>query len=258
MVEPQFKKGFIPLSDSIRRAVDAAYAKIGLEGSKPPEGMDFPTGAALALSLGYPCEEIQKLPPGPLESFVGAAPLVAEILATGPSGLVADCGCGSGVDSLILALSGHSTISMDAQPEMLARLARSLEVLGLTHMVHPLLARLPHLPLSDGSAGWLLLNGVANLIPERRVLMDEAARVLAPGGKLRIADVIALEPLPEEIRRDAHSWAWCVGGAATSEEWLAHLADAGFTDLALDIAETFPPLARGVIRATRKHPPTTG
>lgn len=241
------------MKEDIRRAVEWAYAQIGEKGSAPPRGLDFDTGARLALTLGYPEEVLMAMSARALDGFVGAAPLPAEVIASGSRGLVIDCGAGAGVDSIWLAMSGYPVVSLDSGAAMLGRLSKAAGFMKprLKADIYPVLARLPEIPAASRSAEWVLFNGVANLVPERGMLLDEVFRVLKPGGRLLAADVIALEELGEEVAASPEAWAFCVGGAETAERWLERLRTAGFCDCEVSMLEEFPPLGRGVVRAVK-------
>lgn len=241
------------VNEEIRRAVEWAYAQIGEKGSAPPKGMNFDTGARLALTLGYPEDILMKMSARALDSFVGAAPLPAEVIGSGEGGLVLDCGAGAGVDAFWLAASGLPVLALDSGAAMIGRLTRAARFMApeLKAPVHPILARLPYLPVADGAASWALFNGVANLVPERDELLREVFRALKPGGRLLVADIIALEEIGDEIVASPEAWAWCVGGAETADTWLARLGEAGFGECEVTLLETFAPLARGVIRAVK-------
>jgi SAM-dependent methyltransferase len=134
--------------------------------------------------------------------------------------------------------------------EMLSRLARAARAArGLRAQILPLRAWLPEIPLADGFASAAILNGVANIIPRRDRLLAELFRVLLPGGRLFIADVLRLGEVDVSMREDPDAWAFCVAGAGSPDEWRDALLLAGFRDIEVEIAETFPPLARGVLRA---------
>ncbi len=241
------------MEEDIRKAIEEAYSTIGRKGSRPPDRMDFATGAGFARELGYPGGLLDRLSADALDGFVGAAPLPAEVLAGYRGGLVVDCGAGAGVDALWLASEGASVVALEANRDMMARLKRALTSAGgeAVRRVGAVRARLPQMPLATDSAEWVLMNGFANLIPDKGGLASEGARVLAPGGKLLIADVIALETVDEAIRSDPDAWAWCVGGALTADQWIKVLGEAGFAGVEVEVIERFAPLARGVVRAHR-------
>jgi SAM-dependent methyltransferase len=212
--------------------------------------MGFPTGAALARELGYPDAAVRAAPAALLDAFVGASALAPRVLAQGcPGEVVVDLGCGAGLDAWVLARNGYRVAALDASAAMLSRLA------GLGDFAPPGLrtvrAELPHLPIRDGTADWVLLNGVANLIADRGALWRAVCRVLAPGGRLLAADLVALGPVPAELRAMPEAWAWCLGGAPEASRWAGELEDAGLEAPRVAILEEFPPFARAVAEARR-------
>ena len=93
------------------------------------------------------------------------------------------------------------------------------------------LGEIEHLPIADGAVDVILSNCVINLSPDKPAVFAEAFRVLAPGGRLAISDIVATAPLPEEVRNNVELHVGCVAGAATIDELQAMLADAGFTEI---------------------------
>ncbi|MBI5018539.1 MAG: methyltransferase domain-containing protein [Deltaproteobacteria bacterium] len=232
----------------IRDAVSGVYEAVGRGGSRAPGGLGVHTGGELARMLGYHSEELATQPSQVLDAFVGAAALANEV--TGPPGpWVLDLGCGAGVDGLVLAARGHRVAALDASGTMLRLASRQWTDRRLS-----VRALLPTLPFRSGFAGWALLNGVANLIPDRAGLLREVARSLAPGGTLLVADLIEIGPIPPELRSLPEAWAWCVGGATTVETWTDDLAGAGFPAPQVVVAEEFPPLARALLRVRKRGP----
>lgn len=233
-----------------RAAIAQVYDTVGAAGSRPPDGLGFPTGAALARELGYPEAAVSAAPPSLLDAFVGASALAPRVQAEGrPGELVLDLGCGAGLDAWLLARAGYRVAALDASAAMLSRLAG----LGasMPRGLVTVRAELPDLPLRDRAADWVLLNGVANLIPDRRTLWREVFRVLAPGGRLLAADLVALGPVPAELRELPEAWAWCLGGAPEAPRWADELAGAGLCAPKVSIREEFPPFARAVAEARR-------
>lgn len=234
----------MPLSPrDLREAVAGVYDAVARSGSRPPQGLGFATGRDLAVALGYPPEPLADLPSAALAAFVGAGAL-AEAVDGRPGEVVLDLGCGAGVDGLLLAARGYRVLALDASLPMLrlaGRAPRRLAVRGA----------LPDLPVRDACARWALLNGVANLVPDRTRLLAEIHRALAPGGTLVVADLLQTGPIPSEVRDLPEAWAWCVAGATTGDQWRRDLADAGFEAVELSVGEEFPPLARALIAARR-------
>lgn len=241
------------MKEEIKKAIESAYATIGLRGSSPPPGMDFPTGARLAFTLGYPEKMLMDISCKALDAFVGAAPLPRYVLGSGQRGLVVDCGAGSGLDALWLSMEGFPVVAIDSSREMVERLNRALVFMKpeLKAPVMQVQASLPEIPLADSTASFVCFNGVANLVMEREILLSEALRILKPGGRLLIADILALEPVEEEIRTDPDAWAFCVGGAEEPETWERRLGEAGFSGFQCELIEEAPSLGRGVITALK-------
>jgi len=236
------------VQDLIREEIRAVYDAVGRSGSVAPQGLGVATGRKLARILGYRDEDLAQAPLPVLEAFVGAAAL-AEAVTGRPPEWVLDLGCGAGLDSWILTRRGYRVLGLDASAPLLQRLApeRGAGPPG------PARARafLPAIPVRAATAGWALLNGVANLVPERAALLQELRRVLRPGGTLLVADLVAIGDVPPELRRLPEAWAWCLGGASRLGEWEAGLADAGFAEVRVTLLEEIPPFARALIRARR-------
>lgn len=227
----------------IRDAVFGVYEAVGRGGSQAPPGLGVSTGAVLARALGYRDEQLAALPFRVLDAFVGAAALAQEV--TGPtSQWVLDLGCGAGVDGLLLCARGFRVIALDASAAMLALAPPKPSRLAAR-------AALPHLPVATGRAGWALLNGVANLVPDRTALLREVSRALAPEGTLLVADLLQIGPIPPEVRALPEAWAWCVAGASSAEAWQTDLTHAGFEEPCITVLEEFHPLARAVVRARK-------
>ncbi len=231
---------------SLSNLVQEVYDAVGRSGSRAPAGLSLATGRELALRFGYESGPLSALPPAAAEAFVGAAALEPRVRGSAGE-LVADLGCGAGVDACLLARRGFRVLALDASAPMLSRLDASG---GEPGALLPLRARLPAIPLRDGAASWALLNGVANLVPDRASLLAEVRRILRPGGTLLAADLLEHGEIPADVRRLPEAWAWCVGGATGPDEWRTELEAAGFSDVVIEILETFPPLARGTIQAT--------
>ncbi|GAB4260023.1 MAG: arsenite methyltransferase [Deferrisomatales bacterium] len=234
--------------ERIAERIREVYDRVGRQGSRAPGELAVPTGPALARQLGYGEGDLAALPPGVLGAFVGAAALAPRVKGARGDWVV-DVGCGAGVDSLLLAGRGLRVVGLDASGSMLGRLAEGAR--SVRAAAFPVRAAAPHLPLGDRCASWVLLNGVANLIADREALLGEVARVLRPGGRLLVADLVAVGEIPPEVRRLPEAWAWCLGGATSPARWRAELARRGFGRIRIDLLEEIPPFARAVIEAER-------
>ena len=167
----------------------------------------FPIGPDSAKAVGYPEEMVDSFPPEVTEAFAG----VGNPFSLGsiqPGETVLDVGCGSGLDALIAAqLVGPTgcVIGFDMVPEMIQKARTNVEAQGAKQvLVFRGLAE--DLPLADGLCDVVISNGVINLLPHKTRLLSEIHRVLKPGGRLMVADMILLKPLPPEALQDPDLW----------------------------------------------------
>lgn len=150
-----------------------------------------------------------------------------------PGEVVLDLGSGAGGDVLISARRvspGGRAIGLDMTPEMLDLARRNAEAAGVDN-VDFLQGYLEDVPLPDDSVDVVISNCVINLAADKCVVLAEAARVLRPGGRFAVSDVIADEDMDEATRADMAQWTGCIAGALTEREFRAALEGAGFTDV---------------------------
>ena len=167
----------------------------------------FPTGRTWAQELSYPEPELSRVPDATVESFAG----VANHWALGriePGEVVLDLGCGAGTDLLIAAqMTGPQgrVIGIDMTASMLGRVRESAEAMSVDNVeLHESL--IEELPLGDASVDVVISNGVIDLVPDKDAVLDEIDRVLRPGGRLQIADVIIHEEVSEDARKRIDLW----------------------------------------------------
>jgi ubiquinone/menaquinone biosynthesis C-methylase UbiE len=149
---------------------------------------------------------------------------------------VLDLGSGGGFDCFLASKSVGDTgkvIGVDMTPEMIS-LARNNAAKGAYKNTEFRLGEIEHLPVADASIDVIISNCVINLSPEKEQVFEEAFRVLKPGGKLAISDVVSSVDLPEEIKNDVLLYAGCVGGASTVEKIESILDKSGFTDIKIE------------------------
>jgi arsenite methyltransferase len=187
----------------LKTEIKKTYASVSEE-----TGRDFifPTGRSWAEDLEYP-PELANVPDAAVESFAGVAnPWQLGRLALGER--VLDLGSGAGTDSLIAAQmvgpEGHVT-GIDMTPQMLAKARAAATELG-TGNVEFIEAEAEQLPFPDASFDVVISNGVIDLIPDKDAVFSELFRVLAPGGRMQIADVTIQNPVSEEGRRNIDLW----------------------------------------------------
>jgi len=189
--------------DLLKSEIRNTYARVSQE---PERDFIFPTGRAWAQDLGYP-PELANVPEAAVESFAGVAnPWELGRLSAGER--VLDLGCGAGSDSLVAAqMVGPegSVTGIDMTPEMLAKARRAATEMGAAN-VEFVEGEIELLPFADESVDVVISNGVIDLIPDKDAVFAELFRVLAPGGRIQIADVTIQNPVSEEGRRDIDLW----------------------------------------------------
>ncbi|MCH7903599.1 MAG: arsenite methyltransferase [Armatimonadetes bacterium] len=212
--------------DKIRRNVREDYANIATDGGAccdssccSPDGMGYtaddrasvPDGADLGLGCGNP-QAIASLKPGET---------------------VIDLGSGGGFDCFLAARAVGETgrvIGVDMTPEMVSK-ARENAVRAEANNVEFRLGEIENLPVADDTADVVMSNCVINLSPDKSRVFDEALRVLKPGGRLAIYDLIAIAPLPKELKDDRRLYSACIAGAINREQIEGLLSQSGFTQI---------------------------
>lgn len=200
----------------------------------PEREFHFPTGRRACSFVGYPAEQLDRLPATAVESFAGVGyPFAAGVIRAGDT--VLDIGSGSGTDALIAAdLVGPDgrVIGLDMTMAMREKLRANATAAGVGNL-DVLEGNAEAIPLPDASVDVVTSNGVLNLIPDKPRAIREIARVLRPGGRLQLADIV-VETLPSEACR-AHPelWAECIVGATTAERYVLEFEGAGLGDVAV-------------------------
>jgi SAM-dependent methyltransferase len=222
--------------EAVRESVRLNYGKIAVE-SGSCCGPSCCTGVAgsPADKLGYSAEDTQNVPEGSNLGLGCGNPLAIASLRPGQT--VLDLGSGAGFDCFLAAkaveLSGK-VIGVDMTAEMLAKARRNAESGGYEN-VEFRLGEIEHLPVANATVDVIISNCVINLSPDKRSVVEEAFRVLKPGGRLAISDIVATRELPDAIRNDLALYSGCVAGATPIHDLRKLLANAGFRDV--NIAE---------------------
>ncbi|QFG04277.1 arsenite methyltransferase [Tepidiforma bonchosmolovskayae] len=163
------------------------------------------------------------------------------IAALEPGQVVLDLGSGGGIDCFLAAkMVGPAgrVIGVDMTPEMIRLARKNAEKVGASN-VEFRLGEIENLPVADESVDVIISNCVINLSPDKPRVFREAFRVLKPGGRLQVSDIVWTRPVPEEIRSDMEKWAGCIAGALLESEYLDHIRAAGFVDVA-SVATEYP------------------
>jgi len=216
-------------NDTVRADVRKQYAAIARAGRSCCD-TSCCSEPSLA-DMGYRTDEIAGLPDGMLAGLGCGSPVGLAALASGET--VVDLGSGGGLDALLASRAvGPSgrVIGVDMTPEMLERARTAAAKAGLRN-VEFRQGLIEALPIADASVDAIVSNCVVNLAPDKAAVFRDAFRVLKPGGRLIVSDIVARGELPPEIRNDAAQWASCVGGAIDESEYLDAIRAAGFSEV---------------------------
>ncbi len=191
-------------AEQLRAGISAKYEEVA---RTPEKGFHFHTGTPLAAMLGYDEDVVAWLPAGTVDSFAGTGnPFSLGDLREGET--VLDIGCGAGMDTLIAARQvgpDGRVIAVDMTPAMLAKAERGAADLGLDNIdFREGLAE--SLPADDGAIDVVISNGVINLCPDKVRTMREVHRVLRPGGRFQIADILVHKEVPQGAKDDIELW----------------------------------------------------
>ena len=224
--------------DEIRRAVREQYASVANEtddGCCAPGCCGPAPGASL--SLGYASEDLAAVPEGANMGLGCGNPQAIAALREGET--VLDLGAGGGFDCFLAAKQvgpNGLVIGVDMTPDMVSKARANAKKVG-TSNVDFRLGEIEHLPVGDNAIDVILSNCVINLSPDKRAVFSDAFRVLKPGGRLAISDVVATDELPQAIRDSLTAMTGCVAGSATVATIEELLVDAGFQDIQIRVQE---------------------
>jgi arsenite methyltransferase len=226
-------------NDDIRQRVLDSYTRVaeasdGGGGGETANCCGVSDDAAintLISTLGYSSADLASVPEG-ADMGLGCGNPRA-IASLRPGEVVVDLGSGGGFDAFLASPEVGPTgrvIGVDMTPAMVSKARANAEKGAFTN-VEFRLGEIEHLPVADGSADVIISNCVINLSPDKPQVFREAFRILTPGGRLAISDVVAGSELPEEVRNDPALYAGCVAGASRVDDLQVMLQAAGFTDI---------------------------
>lgn len=218
------------MTDKIREHVKKRYGKIAAEEQRGC-GPSCCGSTNYSERIGYLKEELLHVPTGANLGLGCGNPTALASLKKGE--IVLDLGSGAGLDAFLAAKkvgpSGR-VIGVDMTPEMVEKARANSE--GYSN-VEFRLGEIEHLPLPDGSVDVIISNCVINLSPDKQQAYSEAYRVLRPGGRMLISDIVLEGELPAAVRKDPDSWSACIAGALQKEEYLEIIRKAGFSEIRL-------------------------
>lgn len=215
--------------EKVIAAVQDMYTQVA---SSPERPFHFPVGREACLQVGYPAAQLEGLPGEALQSFAGVGnPFRAEVIRAGDT--VLDIGAGAGTDTLIAArLVGPrgKVFALDITPAMVRKLRELVARHGIAN-VEVIEGNAEEIPLPAASVNVVTSNGMLNLVPDKREAVAEIFRVLRPGGRVQIADIVIHRPVTRDCATDPKLWAECVVGAKVVEDYLDLFRDAGFENV---------------------------
>ncbi|HKK26737.1 MAG TPA: arsenite methyltransferase [Gemmatimonadota bacterium] len=230
------------MPDDVREVVRGKYADAARrvaarrEGEGCGCGCGGPEGGGDAITRDlYEVEETEGLPEDALAASLGCGNPAA-LAELHPGEVVLDLGSGGGIDVLLSArrvAPGGKAYGLDMTDEMLELARRNQREMGVENAEF-LKGQIEDVPLPDASVDVVISNCVVNLSGDKRRTLREAFRVLRPGGRFAVSDVVVRGRVPEEVRRNMELWAGCVAGALEEEEFRALLEEAGFEEVSIE------------------------
>ncbi|HFE36947.1 MAG TPA: arsenite methyltransferase [Gammaproteobacteria bacterium] len=240
---PENKNSDHHAHDNHRQNVRNSYAQVanasnnkdacGIESSCCGVSDDSAINTLISTRLGYSEDDLQSVPDGADMGLGCGNPRAIASLKRGE--IVVDLGAGGGFDCFLAAqevgATGH-VIGIDMTPDMLSK-ARNNAVKGKFNNVEFRLGEIENLPVADDTADVIISNCVINLSPNKAQVFKDAFRILKPGGRLAISDVVATVELPEAMKNDPQLIAGCMGNASLIEDLESMLQDAGFENVSI-------------------------
>ncbi len=235
----------------IKKTVREGYAKVaknntpccgssGSESSGPCDCGPSIDQESVSKAIGYSKEELEALPEGADLGLGCGNPTALASIEEGET--VIDLGSGAGIDCFLAAKKvgkDGKVIGVDMTPEMLDR-ARANAKNGNVENVEFRLGEIDNLPVADNTADLIISNCVINLAPDKKRVFEEAFRVLKPGGRVMISDIVLLGELPEALKASKEAYVGCISGAILREDYLQAIKDAGFERVEVVGEATFP------------------
>ena len=231
--------------EEIRKSVRERYGQIAKSGSKPqPRAQSCGCGCGssndISTMIGYAPDELSEIPAGADLGLGCGNPIALASLKKGET--VLDLGSGAGIDCFLAARKvGKSgkVIGVDMTHEMLEKARRNAEK-GKYSNVEFRLGEIENLPVADNKVDVVISNCVINLVPNKKKAFKEAFRVLKPGGRLMVSDIVLLKKLPESVKKSVAAYTACVSGALLKDDYIGAVKSAGFKQVSVVDESRYP------------------
>lgn len=237
--------------DEVRDEIRAMYETVARD---PGGDFHFELGRRLAERLGYPREWLDAVPAGALAAFAGVGHMV-DLADLRPGSSVVDLGSGSGTDAFVAAhLVGPrgSVIGIDMTEHQLGLARTQRDIAGIDQAVF-VKGYVEDPPVEAGSADAVISNGVVNLVPDKARVFAAAARVLRPGGRLALADIVTSREVKPRTRANTQLWAACIAGAAPLHRYVDELGAAGLTVEEIRVNQRYRFVSPRALEAARTY-----
>lgn len=238
--------------EEIKKAVRMKFTVMATAGLEQCEWEADSGKIAAAAHIGYDNRKLSALPGGIVDTYCGCAnPLTIDKIK--PGEVVLDLGCGGGLDCFMVAdIVGDEgkVIGLDMTKEMVRKANMNAEKLRL-HNVEFKRGEIEDIPLEDNSVDVIISNKSINLCPDKKKAFQESFRVLKPGGRLMVCDVLSREDIPDDVRDDLDAWAMSHSSVIKEEEYLESIKKAGFQDVQVLSKDMFEGLISARIKARK-------
>jgi SAM-dependent methyltransferase len=232
--------------EQIKQMVREGYAKVALQGGQCCSSTTSCCSAASNLAvdvskqIGYSDEELSEVPEGANLGLGCGNPIALASLKKGE--IVLDLGSGAGFDCFLAASRvgpEGKVIGIDMTPEMLDKARENMRK-GKYGNVEFRLGEIEHLPVADNSVDVIISNCVINLSPDKKMVFQEAYRVMNRGGRLMVSDIVILKDLPDYIKQSVAAYVGCLSGAIKRDRYLKAIEEAGFSNVSIVEETAFP------------------
>lgn len=238
-------------TERLEREVKSMYQQVA---EQAEADFHFETGNELAERLGYEADDLSLVPEGAIDSFAGVG-YHLDLAGLEPGQSVLDLGSGAGLDLFVAALDVTETGSVTGIDMTSAQVEHATH-LASEHGFHNVSVRtgyIEDLPFEDATFDAVISNGVINLSAEKERVFDEAYRVLKPGARLAISDIISEKQMPESITSDADLWAACIGGAMQERAYLELIESTGLEVIEIEENTEYQFLSEQAANACEKY-----